>query len=148
MRNDSCTSSPSVTGCSWGVGQDQNSEIVGETIMTNSKWLRHALLGGVALSVASTGAQADELSALKAQLEALQSRVNQLESAPAPAALPDGASLITFKRGQGSLSDWNVDKKSEGRMPQDTGLRSPSRRPKMGRLPSPKSRCPVMSRAT
>ena len=90
--------------------------------MTNSKWLRHALLGGVALSVASTGAQADELSALKAQLEALQSRVNQLESAPAPAALPDGASLITFKRGQGSLSDWNVDKKAEGRMPQDTGF--------------------------
>ncbi len=90
--------------------------------MTNSKWLRRALLGGVALGVATTGAQADELSALKAQLEALQGRVNQLESTPAPAALPDGASLVTFKRGQGSLADWNVDRKSEGRMPQDRGF--------------------------
>ncbi len=47
--------------------------------MTNLKWLRQALLGGAALSVLATGAQADELTALKAQLEALQSRVNQLE---------------------------------------------------------------------
>ncbi len=90
--------------------------------MTNSKWLRRALLSGVALGVASTGAQADDLNALKAQLEALQSRVNQLESTPAPAALPDGASLITFKRGQGSLSDWNTDRKAEGIIPQDGGF--------------------------
>ncbi|MCP5081655.1 MAG: hypothetical protein GY948_08160 [Alphaproteobacteria bacterium] len=90
--------------------------------MTNSKWLRRALLSGVALGVASTGAQADDLTALKAQLEALQSRVNQLESTPAPSALPDGASLITFKRGQGSLSDWNTDRKAEGIIPQDGGF--------------------------
>lgn len=91
--------------------------------MTNSKWLRRALLGGVALGVATTGAQAEDLSALKAQLEALQNRVNELETTPAaPSALPDGASLITLKRGQGSLSDWNVDRKSEGRLPQDTGF--------------------------
>ncbi|MEM8688233.1 MAG: hypothetical protein AAGF81_12935 [Pseudomonadota bacterium] len=90
--------------------------------MTHSKWLRRALLSGVALGVATTGAQADELTALKAQLEALQSRVNQLESAPAPAALPDGASLLTFKRGQGSLSDWNTDRKAEGIIPQDGGF--------------------------
>ena len=74
--------------------------------MSNTKWLRRALLGGVALSVMATGAQADELSALKAQLEALQSRVNQLESAPAPAALPEGYSYLTYGRGQGSNSDW------------------------------------------
>ena len=48
--------------------------------MTNTKWLRRALLGGVALSVMAAGAQADELSDLKAQLEALQSRVNTLET--------------------------------------------------------------------
>jgi hypothetical protein len=67
----------------------------------SSKWLRRALLGGVALGVTATGAQADELSALKAQLEALQSRVNQLETtAPASTpALPQGASWITFNRG-------------------------------------------------
>ena len=62
--------------------------------MTDTKWLRRALLGGVALTVMASGAQADELAALKAQLEALQSRVNTLETQPAPAAqLPPGASL-------------------------------------------------------
>src|SRR5690606_41794136 len=42
-----------------------------------------ALLGGVALTVLSAGAQADELNDLKAQLEALQAQVNQLENRPA-----------------------------------------------------------------
>ena len=106
--------------------------------MTNSKWLRRALLSGVALGVATTGAQADDLNALKAQLEALQSRVNQLESTPAPAALPDGASLITFKRGQGSLSDWNVDRAAEGSMPQDRGFTIAITRLLTFRLLSPK----------
>ncbi len=64
--------------------------------MTNM--LRKALLGGAALAVMTTGAAADELSTLKAQLEALQGRVNSLESAPA-AALPEGTSLMTFRRG-------------------------------------------------
>ncbi len=87
-------------------------------MMTNSKWLRHVLLSGVALGVTITGAQADELSALKGQLEALQSRVNQLETMPAPAALPgDGDRLITFKRGQGTLGDWM----SDGVTPSDSG---------------------------
>ena len=71
--------------------------------MTNSKWLRSALLGGVAVSVMATGAQASELSDLKAQLEALQSRVNTIETAPR-AALPEGAMLMTASRGQGSLA--------------------------------------------
>jgi hypothetical protein len=69
--------------------------------MKNTKWLRRALLGGAALSVMATGAQADELSALKAQLEALQSRVSQLESQPAP-QLPAGTKLLTVRRGQGT----------------------------------------------
>ncbi len=70
--------------------------------MTDTKWLRRALLGGVALTVmASSGARADELADLKAQLEALQSRVNTLEQQPAQQAsnLPPGASFITFERG-------------------------------------------------
>ena len=74
--------------------------------MSNTKWLRRALLGGVALSVMATGAQADELTALKAQLEALQTRVNSLETAPAPAALPEGYSYMTYGRGAGSNNDW------------------------------------------
>jgi hypothetical protein len=49
----------------------------------------------------ATGAQADELSALKAQLEALQSRVSQLESQPAP-QLPAGTKLLTMRKGQGA----------------------------------------------
>ncbi len=67
----------------------------------SAKWVRRALLGGVAFGAMATGAQADELSSLKAQLEALQSRVNQLE-ATGPAAsssLPEGASYISFRRG-------------------------------------------------
>ena len=90
--------------------------------MTNSKWLRRALLGGVAIGVMSTGAQADDLDDLKAQIEALQTRVNTLESTPSTSALPEGASLITFTRGQGSLADWNVDRAQEGQMPSDRGF--------------------------
>jgi hypothetical protein len=67
----------------------------------SAKWLRRALLGGVALGAMATGAQADDLTALKAQLEALQSRVNQLESTgpAASAGAPEGASYISFRRG-------------------------------------------------
>src|SRR5262245_6406056 len=48
-----------------------------------------------------SGARADELADLKAQLEALQSRVNTLEQQPAQQAsnLPPGASFVTFERG-------------------------------------------------
>lgn len=76
--------------------------------MTNTKWLRRALLGGVAISVMATGAQASELSDLKAQLEALQSRVNTIETAPA-AKLPEGVSMMTYQKGQGSLANWGND---------------------------------------
>ncbi len=67
-----------------------------------NKWLRRALLGGVAMTVMAAGAQADELSALKAQLEALQNRVATIESRGA--ALPEGVSLITFERGQNTIA--------------------------------------------
>jgi len=81
-------------------GANPTLEIMGETIMTN---LRKALLGGAALAVMATGAQADELSTLKAQLEALQARVDTMQSAPA--ALPEGTSLMTFRRGSGDYGD-------------------------------------------
>lgn len=74
--------------------------------MTNTKWLRQALLGSVALGVMATGAQADELSELKSQLEGLQSRVNQLEQQPTNVALPEGASFITLNRGS---ADFKMD---------------------------------------
>ncbi len=91
--------------------------------MTNTKWLRRALLGGVALSVMAAGAQADELSALKAQLESLQARVNTLETQPATTTVPDGVSLISFARGQGTLANWGPDQTAhEGTQPADRGF--------------------------
>ena len=62
--------------------------------------LRKALLGSAALAVMATGAQADELSTLKAQLEALQNRVDTMEAAPAPSY--GDKSLLTFERGEGT----------------------------------------------
>ncbi len=72
--------------------------------MSKAKLLRRALLSGAALGAMATGAQADELADLKAQLEALQARVSQIESQPPPAALPEGASLVSVRRGQLSSS--------------------------------------------
>jgi opacity protein-like surface antigen len=76
--------------------------------MTNTKWLRRALLGSVALGVMASGAQADELSELKAQLEGLQSRVNQLEQQPTQAALPEGASFLTLTRGSAQMPNYGT----------------------------------------
>jgi len=90
--------------------------------MTNTKWLRRALLGGVALSVMAAGAQADELSDLKAQLETLQARVNTLESRPVQSAMPEGTSLITFNRGQGTLADFGPSTARDGTQPADRGF--------------------------
>jgi hypothetical protein len=61
--------------------------------MNMIKW---ALLGGAALAVTASGAQADDLTALKAQMEAMQARVNQLEAAP---VAPAGGSFLTIKQG-------------------------------------------------
>ena len=94
---------------------------------TSSRWLRQALLGGVALGVAATGAQADELSALKAQLEGLQSRVNQLQStAPAggttPSGLPQSDSWITFHRGSDIGWDQSEHARPQEYIPGDRGF--------------------------
>ena len=66
-----------------------------------SRWGCGALAGGVAFAAMVAGAQADELSALKAQIEALQSRVNQVEAAGPTAsnARSEGVSYISFRRG-------------------------------------------------
>jgi hypothetical protein len=93
---------------------------------TSSKWLRQALLGGAALGVAATGAQADELSALKAQLEGLQSRVNQLEStgpaATTPSGMPQSDSWITFHRGSDIGWDQETHSRPQERIPEDRGF--------------------------
>ncbi len=71
--------------------------------MKNS--VKSGLLAGCALGAFAAAAQADELSALKAQLSSLQSRVNSIEAVgPATSAgVPNGANYVTFRRG--SLED-------------------------------------------
>ncbi|WP_373504770.1 hypothetical protein [Aestuariivirga sp.] len=61
------------------------------------KMIKMALLGGAALAVTSAGAYADELSDLKAQIEALNSRMAAMEAAP---AVPAGYSLMTVSKGE------------------------------------------------
>lgn len=57
------------------------------------KMIKMALLGGAALAVTTAAAKADDLSALKAQIESLNARVAQMEAAP---AVPSGYNLITM----------------------------------------------------
>jgi len=64
------------------------------------KMFKWALLGSAAIAVTASGAQADDLTALKGQLEALQARVTQLEAQP-QTSLPSGYSLMTFRKGSG-----------------------------------------------
>jgi hypothetical protein len=91
--------------------------------MTNTKWLRQALLGSVALGVMATGAQADELSELKAQLEGLQNRVDQMERHPSQAALPEGASFLTLTRGSAELPNYGTQAaRDASNMPSDRGF--------------------------
>jgi hypothetical protein len=66
------------------------------------KMMKWALLGGAALAVTATAARADDLTDLKAQIEALQNRVTQLESQP-QASMPSGYSMMAIRDGQGSF---------------------------------------------
>ncbi|WP_119388911.1 hypothetical protein [Taklimakanibacter lacteus] len=81
--------------------------------MKMTKW---ALLAGAAIAVTATAARADDLGALKAQIEALQSRVSQLEAQP-QASMPSGYSLLSIRDGQGTfegvLAERNADKVRE-----------------------------------
>ena len=61
------------------------------------KSIKMALLGGAALAVTAAGAQADDLEALKAQIETLNQRVAAMEAAP---AIPAGYQLLTISEGE------------------------------------------------
>jgi hypothetical protein len=61
------------------------------------KVMKLALLGTAALAAASVSARADNLSDLKAQIEALNARVATLEATP---AVPAGYSMVAFSKGQ------------------------------------------------
>lgn len=60
------------------------------------KSIKMALLGGAALAVSAAAAQADDLDALKAQIEALNARVAAMEATP---SIPAGYSLLTISEG-------------------------------------------------
>jgi len=76
------------------------------------KMMKWALLGSAAIAVTATAARADDLGALKAEIEALQTRVSQLEAQP-QASMPSGYSLLSFRDGQGTyegvLPERNAD---------------------------------------
>ena len=71
------------------------------------KMMKWALLGGAALAVTATSARADDLAALKAQIEALQSRVTQLEAQP-QASLPSGYSLLSIRSGMSDVDQSGI----------------------------------------
>jgi hypothetical protein len=63
------------------------------------KTMKVALLATAGLAAVSISARADQVSDMKAQLEALNARIAKLESAP---SVPTGYNLITFSEGQAS----------------------------------------------
>src|SRR5262245_6445984 len=83
------------------------------------KMMKWALLGGAAVAVMSTSAQADELDALKAQIEALQARVTQLEAQPAT-SMPSGYSLLSIRDGGGAYS--TMPEPASDRMDPNSGV--------------------------
>jgi hypothetical protein len=83
----------------------------GSSIVKTRTKLSTLLLAGTAAAMLTTTAQADELSTLKAQLAALQSQVNQIQSQPAQAA-PSGLGSLTYDRGQGG-NTWGVKPATE-----------------------------------
>ncbi|QPC41802.1 hypothetical protein HW532_03185 [Kaustia mangrovi] len=89
--------------------------------MRETRWLRRALLAGAAIITTTGAAGADELAALKAQLEALQARVNQIEAQPAVPAMPEGASWVTFTRGTEATAGWNTSRVGDA-IPTDRGF--------------------------
>ncbi|HTN98196.1 MAG TPA: porin [Nordella sp.] len=66
------------------------------------KMIRWTLLAGAAIAATATAAQANDLGALKAEIEALQSRVSELEAQP-QASMPSGYSLLSIRDGQGNF---------------------------------------------
>ncbi|WP_162914334.1 porin [Taklimakanibacter lacteus] len=81
--------------------------------MKRAKWV---LLAGAAMTIAAGAARADDLAGLKAEIEALQNRVSQLEAQP-QASMPSGYSLLSIRDGQGTyegvLAERNADKVRE-----------------------------------
>ena len=61
------------------------------------KMIKMALLGGAAMAVTAASAQADDLEALKAQIDSLNTRIAAMETAP---SVPTGYQLIAISEGE------------------------------------------------
>ena len=85
-----------------------------------SKMLRKALLGGAALAVMTTGAAADELAALKAELAQLQAQVDSMQSAPAQTASTSSSDFLRYERGLGG-NTWGLDAVKDSANVTDSG---------------------------
>lgn len=75
------------------------------------KMIKMALLGGAALAVSTAAARADDLSDLKAQVEALNARVAQMEAAP---SVPDGYNLLTMTKGPATVDPFALPNDRKG----------------------------------
>jgi len=80
------------------------------------KVMKFALLGTAALAAVSVSARADNLSDLKAQIEALNARVASLETAP---ALPAGYQMVSLSKGAYMVEPGSFT--SDNRRAQDFG---------------------------
>jgi hypothetical protein len=72
------------------------------------KMMKTALLATAAIAAVASSARADELSDLKAQIEALNARVAQVEAAP---AVPAGYQLVSITRGEALQFGLDSDEK-------------------------------------
>ena len=61
------------------------------------KTMKMALMAGAAIAVSAAAAHADELSDMKAQIEALNARVASMEAAP---SVPAGYQLLAVSKGE------------------------------------------------
>ena len=78
------------------------------------KMIKMALLGGAALAVSAVAAQADDLTSMKAQIEALNARVAAMEAAP---SVPAGYSLMTLSEGPAQLDPFGNAKEDASYLP-------------------------------
>jgi hypothetical protein len=81
--------------------------------------MKIALLGTAALAVVSVSARADDLSDLKAQIEALNARVASVEAAP---AVPAGFSLLTVGQTDAIVIPGQVNNKGYGAKAMQIGI--------------------------
>lgn len=82
--------------------------------------VKRVLLTGVAVALTTTAGRADDLNALKTQIEQLQSRVSQLEAQP-QASMPAGYNLLSIRDGQAEF-DNTLPERSTDHVKQDEGF--------------------------